>query len=130
MNKQELKALEAAAIAGLTGAAKKAAQKAFYDRHKAAIRAAADAEANAATAARNAPAKAIIEAAAAKGLTATITANVGIVRGSSRDSVILVSGNTFQIKDTLKASGAVWHAPAKAWAFASEEAFNAAMAAI
>ena len=130
MNKQELKALESAAIAGLTGAAKKAAQKAFYEQHKAAIRAAVDAEANAATAARKAPAKAIIEAAAAKGITATITANVGIVRGSSRDSVILVSGNTFKIKDALKANGAVWHATSKAWVFAAEEAFNAAMAAI
>lgn len=130
MNVQDWKAAEAKAIEGLAGAARKAAKQAFYEANKAAIRAAHDSVAIAATAARNAPIAAIEKAAADKGLRAIVTANVGIVRGSSWDSVILVCGNTFACKETLKTHGAVWNNAHKSWVFASTEAFLGAMAAI
>lgn len=119
-----------AAGAGLAGAEKKAAEKAFYDANKAAIQTARDEIANAVQAPQAAAEAAIKAAAAVKGLQASIMANTGYVRGSSYDTVVLVSGNTFNCKEALKAHGAKWNAAGKAWVFASEAEFLAAMAAI
>lgn len=68
--------------------------------------------------------------AAAKGLEIFFAANTGYVRGSTYDTVILVFGNTYPIKDTLKANGAIWSGRAKCWVFANEQAFTTALAAI
>ena len=105
MNKQELKAAEVKAIEGLTGAARTAAKKAFYEANKTAIQAANNAEAVAAEAARKAPEVALIAAAAAKGLQVTMTANTGYLKGSSRQDVAVITGNTFAIKEQIKAHG-------------------------
>lgn len=130
MNKQEWKAAEAKAIEGLVGAERAAAKRAFYEANRDAIRAAHDAEAIASEAARVAPEKALIAAAAAKGLTVSFVANVGFFRGSSYDTAVLVSGNTFGVKDTLKACGAIWNGAHKAWVFNGTAAFEQALAAI
>lgn len=130
----EYKAAEAAAVAGLTGKAKQAAKAAFYNANKDAIRALLDGAALEQEAARRAAmqaeADAIQAAAAAHGLTAHATANVGYCRGTSYDTVVLVGGNTFAHKDALKAHGATWHGPSKSWVFPSVEAFMAAMKAL
>lgn len=88
------------------------------------------AEATARAKAADAERVAVRQAAEAKGLQAFVAANTGYVRGSSWDSVIKVSGNTFACKDSLKAHGARWHSASKSWVFASAEEFFAAMAAI
>jgi hypothetical protein len=41
-----------------------------------------------------------------------------------------VVGNTFAIKDTLKANGARWNGVVKAWTFSSYSALESAVAAI
>lgn len=41
-----------------------------------------------------------------------------------------VAGNTFAIKDTLKANGARWNAIVKAWTFTSYAALAAAITAV
>lgn len=41
-----------------------------------------------------------------------------------------VAGNTFSIKDTLKANGARWNGAAKAWTFTSQEQMAAAINSI
>lgn len=130
MNKQDLKALEVKAIEGLTGAARAEAKKAFYEANKTAIRAAHDADASAREAARVAPEKALIAAAAAKGLNISFMANIGFFRGSSYDVAVLVGGNTFAVKDTLKANGAVWNGVHKSWVFNGAAAFERALLAI
>ena len=133
MNKktaEQWKAEMKAAGAGLNGAEKKAAEKAFYNKNKAAIQAARDEVAIAAYAPQAAAEAAIKAAAATKGLQASIMANAGYVRGSSHEMVVLVTGNTFNCKETLKAHGAKWHAASKAWVFATESEFLAAMASI
>lgn len=68
--------------------------------------------------------------AAAKGLEVFFSANTGYVKGSSWDTVILVYGNTYPIKDTLKVAGAVWSGRSKCWVFASLEGFQSALASI
>lgn len=130
MNKQEWKTAEAKAIEGLTGAARAAAKKAFYEANKAAIRAANDAEAAAAEAARIAPERALIAAAAAKGLQISIIANIGLMRGSNYDQIVMIGGDTFAHKDALKAHGASWHAASKRWMINGVAAFERALAAI
>ena len=80
--------------------------------------------------ARKAQEAAIKAQAASKGLEIFFSANTGYVRGSSYDTVILVYGNTYPIKDTLKANGAVWSGRSKCWVFANEGAFTTALAAI
>ena len=74
--------------------------------------------------------QAIEQAAAAKGLRAVVTSNAGFVRGSSYDTVVLVSGNTFASKEILKAHGAQWVGREKCWAFRGTAAAAAAFAAI
>ena len=130
MNKQELKAAEKKAIEGLAGAAKKAAKKAFYEAHKEIIQAIGNAEALADYASVRAEENELKAEAAKKGLKISITANTGYVRGSSWDSVILVTGGAFPVKDILKANGARWLASEKAWVFANADEFKAALAAI
>lgn len=41
-----------------------------------------------------------------------------------------VAGNTFAVKDTLKANGARWNGVAKAWMFASQKQMSTAINAI
>ena len=130
MNKQELKAIEAKAIEGLTGAARAEAKKAFYEANKAAIRAANDADAVAREEARVAPEKVLIAAAAAKGLEVSTMANIGFFKGSSYDTAVIVKGNTFGVKNVLKENGAIWNGTHKAWVFNGTAAFERALAAL
>lgn len=130
MNKQEWKAAEAKAIEGLTGAARTAAKKAFYEANKAAIRAANDAEAVAAEAVRLEPEQALKAAAAAKGLQISLLANIGLMRGSAYDTIVVVRGDTFACKDALKAAGAQWSGAQKGWMFNGAAALERALAAI
>lgn len=129
-SKEELKAAEKQAIEGLVGAARAAAKKAFYEANKAAIRAANNAEAVSKEEARTAPELALVAAAAAKGLNIAIIANTGFFRGSSYDTAVLVTGNTFGVKDVLKSRGATWNGAHKAWVFNGTAAFQAALNAL
>lgn len=72
----------------------------------------------------------IKEQAKNKGLEVYFSANVGLVKGSSRQTVITVYGNTFSIKDTLKAFGAVWNGKNRCWVFEKTEDFQNALSAI
>jgi hypothetical protein len=73
---------------------------------------------------------AIKSQAAAKGLEIFYSANTGYTKGSSWDSVILVFGNTYHVKDTLKSNGATWSSRSKCWVFADEANFLSALAAV
>ena len=130
MDKKTLKSLESQAIEGLTGAARTAAKKAFYEANKAAIRAAHDADAQALEEARTAPEKALVAAAAAKGLRVSMVANVGLMRGSSYDTIVLIGGDTFAAKEVLKAHGAAWNAAQKCWMINGTTAFERALATL
>lgn len=121
MNKQEWKAAEAKAIEGLTGATRSAAKKAFYEANRDAIRAAHDDAARAETAARNAPMDALIAKAARMGMRAHPTANIGYVRGSSHQTVVLVYGGD---ENLMKSHGATWNKREGVMVFPSVEAFK------
>lgn len=54
----------------------------------------------------------------------------GVAAKWNWNSDYAVAGNTFPVKDTLKANGARWNAAAKAWTFASLESLNVAINAI
>ena len=129
-SKEELKAAEKQAIEGLAGAARAAAKKAFYESHKGLIRAAHDGEARAKEEARTAPEKALAAAAEAKGLNIALIANIGFFKGSKYDTAVLVTGNTFGVKDVLKAHGATWNGANQAWVFNGTAAFQAALNAL
>lgn len=130
LSKEELKAAEKQAIEGLVGAERAAAKKAFYEVNKAAIRAANNAEAVYKEEARTAPERALAATAAAKGLNIAVIANTGFFRGSCYDTAVLVTGNTFRVKDVLKSHGATWNGAHKAWVFNGTPAFQAALNAL
>jgi hypothetical protein len=54
----------------------------------------------------------------------------GLVAKSNWDNLPAVAGNTYAVKDTLKANGARWNGLAKAWTFPTLEALAVAVNAI
>lgn len=46
------------------------------------------------------------------------------------ETIPAIGGNTFAVKDILKAHGARWHGTCKVWYFASSEAREAALDAV
>ena len=50
--------------------------------------------------------------------------------GASRETIHALGGNTFAVKEVLKAAGARWNGAAKVWAFENREALEAALAAV
>ncbi len=70
------------------------------------------------------------EQAKTKGLEVYFTANVGLVKGTSRQTVATVYGNTFSIKETLKAFGAIWNSKNRCWVFEKAENLQQALGQI
>jgi len=54
----------------------------------------------------------------------------GAVSKSNWNNELGVAGDTYRVKDTLKANGARWNGLAKAWTFSSMEALESAINAI
>jgi hypothetical protein len=59
-----------------------------------------------------------------------VIGTAGVVSKSNWNNDLGVVGNTYPVKDTLKANGARWNGLAKAWTFASMEALEIAINAI
>lgn len=59
-----------------------------------------------------------------------VIGTAGVIAKSNWNNDYAVAGNTFAVKDTLKANGARWNGAAKAWAFATMEALENAINAI
>ncbi len=117
----EMKKAEMAACAGLVGKEKKAAKQAFYEANKAVIRAILDGRARAENAAREMADEATSERARSLAVSHGLLLEVASqMQGDGKwDSLVLVGGSTFSIKDKLKAVGARWNRDARKWSFAS-----------
>lgn len=59
-----------------------------------------------------------------------VIGTAGVVSKSNWNNDLGVIGNTYAVKDTLRANGARWNGLAKAWTFASMEALEIAINAI
>ncbi len=62
---------------------------------------------------------------------AALGLKAGVVQiGSGRNTLPALGGNTFEVKDVLKANGARWNGAAKVWTFETPAALDAALSAL
>lgn len=61
---------------------------------------------------------------------AAVGLKAGEINTGGRGGIPAIGGNTFAVKDILKAHGARWHGVCKVWAFESQAAVEAAIDAV
>ena len=112
---KQWKEKEREAIAGLSGSAKREAQRKFYKENKEAINKARGEAAKAELEKKKAPGRSLSDQARRKGISAIVTANTGYIKGSSYDDVVLFTPRSNEQATTLKEAGAQWNGKHKVW---------------
>lgn len=58
---------------------------------------------------------------------AALSLKAGEINNGGRGGVPAIGGNTFGVKDALKAAGASWHGVCKVWTFETQAALESAL---